>query len=81
MAIMRGNHAEFLRSNIDRIGHFHTAGVPGRHEPAEGETNYPFLLNAAEKAGYNGYVGLEYFPLKENRESLTETIGYFRGIR
>ena len=81
MAIMRGNHTEFLRCNIDRIGHFHAAGVPGRHEPQEGEINYPFLLDAVEKAGYDGYVGLEYFPLKESRESLTETIGYFRGIR
>ena len=81
MAIMRGNHVEFLRYNIDRIGHFHVAGVPGRHEPAGGETNYPRLLGEIEKSGYKGYIGLEYFPLLESRESLEETKRYFQIAR
>ncbi len=77
MGIMRGNHTEFLRNNIAWVGHFHTAGIPGRHEPASGETNYPFLLSEIEKAGFRGYIGLEYFPLLESRESLLQTKKYF----
>ncbi len=77
MAIMRGNLTEFLRNNIRWIGHFHTAAVPGRHEPLNGETNYPFLLSEIEKLGYAGYIGLEYVPLLESRESLLQTKKYF----
>ena len=81
MAIMRGNHVEFLRYNLDRIGHFHVAGVPGRHEPAGGETNYPRLLCEIEKSGYKGYIGLEYFPLLESCESREETKRYIQIAR
>jgi hydroxypyruvate isomerase len=38
--IMEGNLIENIRSNIDRIGHFHVGDVPGRHEPGTGEINY-----------------------------------------
>ncbi len=79
MAIRGGNLTEFLRYNLDHIGHFHVAGVPGRHEPAAGETNYPFLLGMIEKFGYDGYVGLEYFPELESRKSLLETAKLFVG--
>ena len=77
MTIMTGNQMEFLRHNLPWIGHFHVAGVPGRHEPKNGETNYPFLLDGIDKGGYTGYIGLEYFPLLESRESLLQTHEYF----
>mgnify|MGYP000884842465 CR=1 FL=1 len=77
MTIMAGNQTAFLRENMDWIGHFHVAGVPGRHEPHEGETNYPFLLREIEKCGYQGYIGLEYMPLLPSRESLRITAEYF----
>ncbi len=77
MTIMMGNQTAFLRENMDWIGHFHVAGVPGRHEPNEGETNYPFLLKEIEKCGYQGYIGLEYMPLLPSEESLLTTAKYF----
>ena len=76
MAIMGGNITDFLRHNIKRIGHFHMAAIPGRHEPKRGETNYPFILEEIDKLGYEGYVGLEYVPLLPHRESLIETREY-----
>ena len=78
MSIMRGNQLDFLARNLKWIGHFHTAGVPGRHEPRNGETNYPFMLGEIDRAGYDGHVGLEYFPLLPSRESLLQTAEYFR---
>ena len=78
MGIMTGNLTEFIRHNIKRIGHFHIAAIPGRHEPARGETNYPFLMEELDKLGYEGYVGLEYVPLLPGRESLLETREYLR---
>ena len=76
MGIMGGNIIDFLRHNIKRIGHFHLAAIPGRHEPKRGETNYPFLLEEIDKLGYEGYIGLEYMPLLPHRESLLETREY-----
>ena len=72
--IMRGNIVEDIRSGIDAIGHFHIAGIPGRHEPKNGEQNYPFICRAIDKTGYKGFIGLEYWPLKPPEESLKETL-------
>ncbi len=77
MTIMTGNQTEFLRANLPWIGHFHVAGVPGRHEPDNGETNYPFLLKEIAGGGYRGYIGLEYIPLLPSEESLRRTLEYF----
>ncbi|MEI6168200.1 MAG: TIM barrel protein [bacterium] len=76
MGIMTGNLTVFIRENIEWIGHFHSAGIPGRHELSDGETNYPFLLNQIEKAGYQGYFGLEYFPLLPCPQTLVKTSEY-----
>ncbi len=78
MEIMAGNQIDFITKNIDNIGHFHSAGVPGRHELYNGETNYPAITDAIEKSGYKGYFGLEYMPLLESRESLCKTLEYMK---
>jgi hydroxypyruvate isomerase len=63
--IMEGNLMRNITANIDNIAHFHAAGNPGRHELYNGEINYPEIFKAIEASGYEGYVGLEYFPLDE----------------
>lgn len=55
------------------------AGIPGRHELFNGETNYPFIIGKIEKAGYKGYFGLEYFPLLPCPETLIKTMEYLSG--
>ena len=49
---------------------FQFEDVPGRHEPGTGEVNYQNVLAALERAGYEGYVGLEYRPAGKTEESL-----------
>jgi hydroxypyruvate isomerase len=78
MQIMTGNVLAFIRENIDYIGHFHIAGVPGRHEPAACELNYRFILDEIGKLEYNGYAGLEYWPSIAPEESLRQTLEYFK---
>ncbi|MCK5843537.1 MAG: TIM barrel protein [Victivallales bacterium] len=78
MGIMGGNLTVFIENNIEWIGHFHSAGIPGRHELFNGETNYPFITEKIEKAGYDAYFGLEYMPLLESKETLTKTMELFR---
>lgn len=70
MQIMRGHVIETIRANLDIIGHFHSAGVPGRHELDSGELDYPRILQAIADMGYSGSFGLEYFPLEESATSL-----------
>ena len=79
MQLMEGNLVNSIRDNIDYIGHFHSAGVPGRHELHLGETNYPFVIKAADDAGYDRYFGFEYWPTYDNKQSLTDILNYVRG--
>jgi hydroxypyruvate isomerase len=79
MQIMDGNVVAFVRKNIRFIGHFHVAGVPGRHEPDSCELNYPFILREIDALGYTGTVGLEYWPTVDHAESLKRTLRYLAG--
>ena len=62
--IMEGNLIESIRSNIDRIGHFHVGDVPGRHQPGTGEINYRNVFKAIYDEGdrFRGSAALEYSP-------------------
>ena len=49
-------HAEY-------IGHYHTGGNPGRNEIDDTqEINYPAVMRAIVKTGYQGFVGQEFVP-------------------
>jgi len=61
--IMDGNIAANIRAHFPLIGHFHTGGVPGRHELDETqELNYGFIFRSIADLGYTGYVAHEYDP-------------------
>lgn len=62
MQMLEGHLAETLESNIGVTRHIQIAGVPGRHEPAVGEINYPYLFDLLDSLGYDGWVGCEYRP-------------------
>lgn len=63
--ITEGDIIRNMTGNIEKIGHFHAAGNPGRNELYFGEINYPEVFKAIDATGYNGYVGFEYFPKDE----------------
>lgn len=73
--ITEGNIIPNIRSYIDRIGHFHTAGHPGRTELVGGELDYRAIFRAIDATGYQGYVGLEYRPTMDANESLRQALG------
>ena len=75
MQIMEGDLIATIRKNIQYIGHFHTAGVPGRHELDENqEIYYPAVMRAIAETDYDGYVAHEYSPLRDPVESLVQAI-------
>ncbi len=75
--ISEGNLIPNITKNIDKIGHFHAAGHPGRNELNRGEINYPEVFAAINKAGYCGHVGLEYWPTRPPIEGLELARGSF----
>jgi hydroxypyruvate isomerase len=65
MQIMEGDVIRTIRSNIQWIGHFHTGGVPGRHEIDDNqELNYRAIAAAIADLNYQGYVAHEFVPTR-----------------
>jgi hydroxypyruvate isomerase len=63
MQIMEGDVIATIQRHHQHIGHYHTAGVPGRHELDENqELNYPAIIRAIRDTGYTGFVGQEFMP-------------------
>lgn len=71
--IVEGDLAKTFERYVGRIGHVQIAGVPARHEPDEGEVNYPFLFDLLDRLGYAGRVGCEYRP----RGATSAGLGWF----
>ncbi len=68
--ITEGNLINTFTSHVKQMGHVHVADVPGRHEPGTGEINFLNVLGAVKRAGYDGYVGLEYEPSADSLSSM-----------
>ena len=75
--ISEGHLIHNIVSNIDKIAHFHAAGNPGRHELSHGEINYPKVFAAINETNYDGFVGLEYWPVQEPQIGLKEVANWF----
>jgi hydroxypyruvate isomerase len=73
--IMDGDIISRIRQYADYIGHYHTAGNPGRNELDNNqEINYPAIMKEIVKTGYTGYVGHEFIPTRDPLQGLTEAI-------
>jgi hydroxypyruvate isomerase len=71
MQIMEGDLADTIRENIRWIAHFHTGGVPGRHElNANQEVQWEFLMRTIADTGFRGYVAHEFVPTGDPLVSL-----------
>ncbi len=73
MQVQEGDVIATIRTHKDVIGHYHTAGVPGRHEINGGqELNYPAIMRAIAETGYQGFVAQEFLPMGEGMGALRE---------
>ena len=69
MQINEGDVIRTIKDHHEYFGHFHTAGVPGRHEINETqELYYPAIIKAILETGYKGYVAQEYIPTGKTSE-------------
>ncbi|HEY0792794.1 MAG TPA: TIM barrel protein [Chthoniobacterales bacterium] len=74
MQIMEGDVIRTIRTARPYIGHYHTAGNPGRNDlDEEQELNYPSILTAIKDTGHTGYVTHEFLPKGDPIASLENT--------
>jgi len=67
MQIMEGDVIRTIQENHDYISHYHTGGVPGRHEiDNTQELYYPAIMKAILETGYEGFVGQEFIPASDD---------------
>lgn len=79
MQINEGDIIRTIENNHTYFGHYHTAGVPGRHEIDETqELYYPAIMQTIYKTGYKGYVAQEFIPTaqtpKDKEKALKKAI-------
>jgi hydroxypyruvate isomerase len=77
MQIMEGDVIATIKKYNKYISHYHTGGVPGRHEIDETqELNYPAIMRAINELGFKGYVAQEFIPARPDKiNSLKQSIG------
>ena len=76
MQIMEGDLIRTIRENLDFIGHFHTAGNPGRHEmDSTQELNYTGICRAIAATSYQGYVAHEFMSTGDRWDGLKGAFG------
>jgi hydroxypyruvate isomerase len=75
MQIDEGDVIATIRQYKDSIGHYHTAGVPGRNELDENqELNYAAIMRAIVDIGFKGVVAQEFIPKRDAFASLTQAV-------
>jgi len=75
MQIMEGDVIRTIREHANHIGHFHTGGVPGRHElDGTQELNYHAVASAIADTGFTGFMAHEFVPTREPLTSLKQAV-------
>jgi hydroxypyruvate isomerase len=75
MQIMEGDVIRTIRATHDLIGHYHTGGVPGRHELDDSqELNWRAICAAIADTGFTGYLAHEFEPTRDPLTSLREAV-------
>lgn len=72
-----GNLSHLIADYVGQYQHIQIASAPDRHEPDEGEINYPWLFDLLDRSGYTGWIGCEYFP----RTTTLEGLGWFNAYK
>ena len=77
MQIMEGDVIATIKRHIGKIAHFHTAGVPGRHEIDDSqELNYRGIARALAALGFDGFLAQEFIPTASDPlTSLRQAVG------
>ena len=77
MQIMEGDVIATIKASNAYFAHYHTGGVPGRHEIDDTqELHYPAIMRAIVETGYKGHVAQEFIPARPDAlGSLRQAVG------
>jgi hydroxypyruvate isomerase len=80
MQVQEGDVIATIKKHASAIGHYHTAGVPGRHEiDATQELFYHAIMRAIADTGFTGYVAHEFIPIRNPFASLRQAVSICGG--
>lgn len=71
--------AAAISGRVPLIGHVQVADTNGRHEPGTGDIGWGPIMTVLREQGYQGQIGLEYFPSVTDSASLAKSrhaLGY-----
>jgi hydroxypyruvate isomerase len=68
--VVGGDLIRRLEKYFPVVGHLQCGSVPDRHEPDEGEVNFPAVFEAVDRLGYGGWIGCEYRPRGRTEDGL-----------
>lgn len=75
MAVMGEDVIAMIREHHSWFAHYHTAGVPGRHEIDRTQTlDYPAIMRAIAATGFRGFVAQEFLPTRDPLTALREAV-------
>jgi hydroxypyruvate isomerase len=75
MQIMEGDLVATIQKNIDWFAHFHTGGVPGRHElDGSQEVQWDGVMRGIAATNFKGYIAHEFVPTRDPLMSLREAV-------
>jgi hydroxypyruvate isomerase len=75
MQIMEGDIIRTIRDNFQYLGHFHTGGVPDRHELDDTqELQWRTIAKAIADLKFDGFFAHEFVPVKDPMTSLKQAI-------
>jgi hydroxypyruvate isomerase len=75
MQIMEGDLVATIQQNIQWLGHFHTGGVPGRHElDGTQEVQWDGVMRGIAATNFQGYVAHEFVPTRDPLTSLRQAV-------
>jgi hydroxypyruvate isomerase len=79
MQVQEGDVIATIKKHAEAIGHYHTAGVPGRCEiDHQQELNYPAIMRAIADSGFTGYIAHEFIPKRNPAISLRQAVSICR---
>ena len=75
MQIMEGDLIATIRESLPWIGHFHTGGVPGRHNLDDSqEVDWHAVAKSIADLGFQGYFAHEFMPTGDPLTALAQAV-------
>ncbi len=77
MSMMNEDVLTEIDRNLDWIGYFHVADLPGRHQPGTGKIDYQAVNALLRRAQYEGFIGMEFSALGPDEHAATAPFEVF----